>query len=680
LQPRGIVSPDVQAILDAFADLVLLVGPDGSLIGANRAFRQKFADAGGNLLDLAEGKRDDIGTYLRRCAGTRQPLPGSLAFRTREGTSLACRCEGSAIRQADDGSPATILLRCRPRVESISRFTLLNQKIAMLTHEVLGRRRAEDALRRLNDELESRVEERAREIAKASTQLSEAERRFRVVIEGITDYAIFMLDTTGVVSSWNRGAERLKGYTADEIIGQHFSRFYTVEDRANRLPEHVLATAARTGRFEAEGWRVRKNGTLFWANVVLDAVRNHAGELVAFAKITRDLTERRTAEERLRQAQKMEVIGQLTGGIAHDFNNLLTVISGNVETLQRRIGSNDLHLHRLIDAALRGVERATVLTHRLLAFSRRQPLEPKPIDVNRLIVGMSDLLSRTLGEQVSIETVMAAGLWQISADPNQIENAVLNLAVNARDAMPSGGKLTIETANAHLDEAYAVANEEVNPGQYVMIAVSDTGLGMSSEIIGRIFEPFFTTKRIGEGTGLGLSQVHGFVKQSGGHIKVYSEPGEGTTVRLYFPRVETSGPETGEIAKSPTVQSARSGETVLVVEDDEGVRSHSTGVLRELGYAVLEAADGDAALSLLATEPGITLLFTDVGLPGAFNGRQLAEEALKRRPDLKILFTTGYARNAIVHQGRVDPGVRLIVKPFTYEALAAKIRGILDER
>jgi CheY-like chemotaxis protein len=339
----------------------------------------------------------------------------------------------------------------------------------------------------------------------------------------------------------------------------------------------------------------------------------------------------------------------------------------------------DPGLYRYLEAAGRAVERASTLTHRLLAYSRRQPLEPKPVELNRLITGMSDLLSRTIGAHITIETVLAGGLWQVSADPNQVENAVLNLAVNARDAMPEGGKLTLETANSYLDEAYARINAEVIPGQYAMLAVSDTGIGMTPDVVEKAFEPFFTTKALGEGTGLGLSQVYGFIKQSGGHIKIYSELGEGTTVRLYLPRLHERPPVVQEDA--PVVQPPPLGgqETILVVEDNDEVRAYTTEILRELGYKVFEATEGDTALSLIASEPGIKLLFTDVGLPGPFNGRQIADEARKLRSDLKILFTTGYAQNAIIHQGRLDPGVQLIVKPFNFASLAAKIRQIFDE-
>jgi signal transduction histidine kinase len=408
------------------------------------------------------------------------------------------------------------------------------------------------------------------------------------------------------------------------------------------------------------------------------------------AEANRDLREqidrREQVEEALRQAQKMEAIGQLTGGVAHDFNNLLQVIQGNLERLRRRHDPGDgseqarAQFTRMVDAALLGAQRAAQLTQRMLAFSRRQPLAPKPVDVNRLVAGMSDMLSRTLGEGVALETVLGAGLWRALADDNQLENALLNLAVNARDAMPRGGKLTIETANVALDEAYAAAErDEVAPGQYVMLAVSDTGSGMPRAVLAKVFEPFFTTKDVGQGTGLGLSQVYGFVKQSGGHVKIYSEPGEGTTVKLYVPRVAAADPRDGRPADAAQpVPGGDGSETILVVEDEEAVRRLAVETLVELGYRVLEASDGQAALAILEQSPEVRLLFTDVGLPGGLNGRQLADRVLARRPWLKVLFTTGYARNAIVHHGRLDQGVELISKPFQAAALAHKVRALLD--
>jgi PAS domain S-box-containing protein len=555
--------------------------------------------------------------------------------------------------------------------------------------EEIGRRRkVEEALRENEQLLESKVAERTAELIKEAAQRAQAEGRFQLMVDGVTDYAVFMLDPNGIVANWNTGAQRIKGYQAPEIVGRHFENFYLPEDRAAGVPRRALETALREGKFEAEGRRMRKDGSTFWASVVINPIRDPAGELIGYAKITRDITERRQAQEALQraqeqlaQAQKMEGIGQLTGGVAHDFNNLLTVIIGNLETMQRALTGGTLdpdRFARSVDYAMRGAERAASLTQRLLAFSRRQPLDPKPVDVGRLVTGMSELLRRSLGEQIAIETVLAGGLWRVLVDANQLEVSILNLAVNARDAMPDGGKLTIETANSMLDETYAALQSEVVPGQYVVVSITDTGSGMSREVQARAFEPFYTTKDIGQGTGLGLSQVYGFVKQSGGHVKLYSEPGMGTTVKLYLPRLLA----TDEAVAEPTVvdhapRSSR-GETVLVVEDDQDVRAHSTGILRELGYDVLEAPLAAVGLQMLDRHPEIRLLFTDVGLPGGMNGRQLADEARRRRPDLKVLFTTGYARNAIVHDGRLDPGVALITKPFTFSALAAKLSDMLD--
>jgi PAS domain S-box-containing protein len=548
--------------------------------------------------------------------------------------------------------------------------------VAGVYYEISERKALEAQFLALNESLETRVADRARQLAATAAQLAETERRFHLLIDAVTDYAIFMLDTAGNVVSWNPGAERIKGYSSAEIIGHHFSRFYTEDDRQIGLPRTALATAERTGKYEAEGWRCRKDGTTFMANVVINAIRDASGRLLGFAKITRDITEKKAAEEQLRQAQKMEAVGQLTGGVAHDFNNLLTVIMGNLEHLDRILQPAQ-STQRIIAAALRAASRAALLTHRLLAFSRRQPLTPEVLSANKLVAGISELLRRTLGESILIETVLAGGLWPTLADGNQLENALINLAINARDAMPEGGKLTIETANTHLDEAYARMHEEVQPGQYVGIFVTDTGAGMARETVAHAFEPFFTTKEIGQGTGLGLSQVYGFIKQSGGHVKIYSEVGEGTTVKLYLPRYRGAENVVDERPETYQLPRGRS-ELVLVVEDDPDVRDYTVEMVGDLGYSVLSAPDGASALRLLDSHRQVSLLFTDVGLPGGMNGRQLAEQALRRQPRLKVLYTTGYARNAIVNQGRLDPAVEVVFKPFTYSDLATKIRHVLE--
>ena len=412
------------------------------------------------------------------------------------------------------------------------------------------------------------------------------------------------------------------------------------------------------------------------------ALRRTRREALAHAQLQQEVTRRERTELALQQALKMEAVGRLTGGVAHDFNNLLTAILGNVDLALRRVPEGDDRLRRSLQSARQASERAASLVQRLLAFSRQHPLEEKSVEVNRLVQGMSELLRRTIGETITVETVLAGGLWKTAVDPNQLENALLNLAVNARDAMPEGGRLTIETANTYLDEAYVAAHAaDMVSGQYVLVAVSDTGAGMTKDVIDRAFEPFFTTKPMGAGTGLGLSMVYGFVKQSRGHIKIYSEAGEGTSIKIYLPRlmdessVEPWAPN--EPARDSPVSEQRP-EQILLVEDDEQVNRFSSEVLRDEGYHVIAAHEGASGLRLLDANPEVKLLFTDVVLPGGMNGRQLADEARRRRPDLKVLFTTGYTRNAIIHHGRLDADVDLLTKPFTSEALAKKVRQILD--
>ena len=382
---------------------------------------------------------------------------------------------------------------------------------------------------------------------------------------------------------------------------------------------------------------------------------------------------RELAEQALRQSQKMDAVGQLTGGVAHDFNNLLTIIIGNLGIAKR--GVVEARAERALDNAMVGAERAAQLTQRLLAFSRLQPLKPATVDVNKLIVSMSDLLSRSLGEKIELETISGAGLWKVEADVSELETALLNLAINARDAMPDGGKLTIETSNAYLDDEYCRQHADLTPGQYVLIAVSDNGAGMSRATLERVFEPFFTTKETGKGTGLGLSQVYGFIKQSGGHVKMYSEPGQGTTVKLYLPRHD--GEEAAMPPSEVTGSERGRGEIILIVEDDDGVRQYASEILRDLNYQVIEAKDSASALKLLDADKPFDLLLTDVVLPGQ-NGRELADEVERRRPGTKVIFMTGYSRNAIVHQGRLDRGTELIPKPLIEGVVARKIRQMLD--
>ncbi len=458
----------------------------------------------------------------------------------------------------------------------------------------------------------------------------------------------------------------------------------------HRLPRHgvyvvgVEATAATVGdwmRAMANHLIFGVPATLAMVGLAWIALRRTRRESAAYVQLHAEVARRETTEQALRQAQKMEAIGRLTGGIAHDFNNLLTAILGNIDLAVTRLGKVEDRIVRNLTSARDASRRAATLVQRLLAFSRQHPLEMKVVDINRLVQEMSDLLRRAIGETVIVEVVLAAGLWRTSVDPNQLENVVLNLAVNARDAMDGGGKLTIETANTYLDETYAAAHaSDIIVGQHVMLAVTDTGSGMPKEVVDRAFEPFFTTKPTGVGTGLGLSMVYGFVKQSGGHIKIYSEVGEGTTVKLYFPRSRDAEAAMAADAPRDVPQSRQGGESeiILLVEDDEEVNRFSAEVLRETGYRVITAETAAAGLRALESEPAIDLLFTDVVLPGGMNGRQLADEARRRRPDLKVLYATGYTRNAIIHQGRLDADVELLTKPFTYEALVRKVRQVLD--
>jgi PAS domain S-box-containing protein len=558
------------------------------------------------------------------------------------------------------------------------------------------RQRLERKIQASNIELESVVHERTRELEGAAqtlrTELAnrerheqllrESEERFRLLVAGVKDYAIFRLDPQGYITSWNAGAERIKGYTANEIIGQHFSIFYTDEDRKAEVPRKVLETAVREGKYEAEAVRMRKGGTRFFAHVVIDPLRDESGRLVGFAKITRDVTrqhqqqlELEAARTALAQSQKMEALGQLSGGIAHDFNNLLHVIKNAAAILDRRLPESAPEISSALDMIKRSANRAAELTHRLLAFSRRQPLQPQRVDPQKLVRDMEPLLKSALGASIGLQ-IDAKPVWPVSADPGQLETAILNLAVNARDAMSSGGTLTVETTNAYLDEEYVATHEEAKPGEYALISVTDTGAGMAPEVIAKAFEPFFTTKEIGQGTGLGLSQVYGFIQQSGGYVDIDSEVGRGTTIRLYLPRLTATMPEV-----APPIERATTGpatETILLVEDEQDVRLFTAAVLSEHGYRVLTAADASSALAVLASNHKVDLLFTDVGLPNGVDGRQLVDEAHKRWPQLKVLFTTGYARSGIVHYGQLDPGIQLIVKPFSESSLANRVRKVLD--
>ncbi|CAN5604549.1 PAS domain-containing sensor histidine kinase [soil metagenome] len=531
--------------------------------------------------------------------------------------------------------------------------------------------------------------------------LRESERQFQTLFDIIDEgfCVIEFLDGPhGPMSDYIHVAAN-PAYLANagipDVVGQRVRDM--VPDEADAWVEtyrNVLVTGqpvrferelVRTGRYlELAAFRIDPPERRQVAVIFLDVTKRHRAEIALpelndtlERRVSEEVAERSRTEEALRQAQKMEAVGQLTGGIAHDFNNMLAVILSSLELLGRRFITADERAQRYVDAAKVGVHRAAQLTQRLLAFSRQQPLKPESVVANKLVAGMSDMLNHSLGGNVRLETVLAGGLWRTHVDPNQLENAILNLAVNGRDAMVDGGRLTIETANCHLDERYAAAHPGLAAGQYVMIAVTDTGAGMAPDVVAKAFDPFFTTKEVGRGTGLGLSQVYGFVKQSGGHVKIYSEIGEGTSVKVYLPRFMGALDEDDKEGAGADVPLGDLREVILVVEDEPAVRQLSLDALTELGYRVLEADGAAAALRLIDAHPEIALLFTDVVMPEV-NGRKLADEALKRRPDLKVLFTTGYTRNAVVHNGVLDPGVQLIGKPFTIDELAARVREVLD--
>lgn len=507
----------------------------------------------------------------------------------------------------------------------------------------------------------------------------ESERRFRLLVESVTDYAICMLDTEGRVANWNRGAERITGYRAAEIVGRHFSVFYTPEDQAAGRPAAALKAARGDGRYAIEAWRCRKDGTRFWASVVLDPIYDN-NILVGFAKITRDLTERREAQRQLEdsrqqlfQAQKMEAVGQLTGGLAHDFNNLLTGLVGSLTMIETRLqaGRTD-GLQRYVAAAQETAGRATALTHRLLAFARRQALDTKVTDVNALIRSLEDLVRRTAGDSIGLDTALAEDAWPVLCDPNQLESAVLNLCINARDAMPEGGTITISTANIALDEP-PVANFSVRAGDYLTVTVRDDGHGMTPDVVARAFDPFFTTKPQGQGVGLGLSMIHGFVEQSGGRVEVTSAPGAGTTVTLYLPRY--MGEAQAPAAEDETAEPAPRGGVVLVVDDEAAIRMLIVDVLQEQGYICLEAGDTATALAIMRSSPMIDLLITDIGLPGGGSGRQVAEAARARWPGLKVLFISGYA-DAEAMTNHLDAGMRVLAKPFMLDVLTNQVNAL----
>ena len=492
--------------------------------------------------------------------------------------------------------------------------------------------------------------------------------------------AVHPEDVAPTIEAWKEAVRERRTFVFEHRVRRHDGAWRLFSVRAIPILEndgsvrewvgvHTDITKAREAQVQLQSFNERLEAEVAARTRTLGETN---------LRLLDEIAGRERVEAQLRQAQKMEAIGQLTGGIAHDFNNLLAIIQSSLQLLQRRLDRAEWGaLQRYVDSAREGTAKAAALTHRLLAFSRQQALAPEVVNINELTAAMSALLQRTLGEQIRIETVLAGGLWRTHADPHQLEHAILNLAVNARDAMEGGGRLTIETANCHLDDAYAQEHAGIRPGQYVMVAATDTGTGIPPEVLDKVFDPFFTTKPVGKGTGLGLSQVYGFVRQSGGHITIYSEPGQGTSVKIYLPRF-LGEPTAGKEKHSPEELPSGSSERILAVEDDAAVRALTVEALCELGYDVVEADSAIAALRILDGDPTIALLLTDVVMPD-MNGARLVEEARRRRPDLKVIYTTGYTRNAVVHNGVLDPGVHLLMKPVSLADLAAKLRAVLEE-
>jgi PAS domain S-box-containing protein len=665
---------------------VLLVGRDGTIAATNGAFARAIEDTvgglvGRNLNELLAPPLDRAEAYLRRCSGSRQPLPGVLVFRKPGGGQIEFGCDGAITRGPGEASSGPVMLRCRPRREATSRFTLLDQKITDLTREIVARRAAEEARR-------------------------ESEEQFRTLADTIPTLA-WMANPDGWIFWFNRRWYEYTGTTIEQMQGWGWESVHDPHELP-RVKERWGASIATGAPFEmvfplkgadgvfrpfltrvlplrdAEGLIARWFGTntditaqrqaeesLRQLTETLEQrVAERARELIeANERLVVESAERRKAEQALFQAQKMEMVGQLTGGVAHDFNNLLTVIQGALDMLEPEM--TESRLGRLVQSAKRAADRGAKLTHQLLAFSRKQLLKPQNIDVNQLIGEMSELFRGTLGRTIEVREILAPDAWSSLCDPNQLEIALLNLAVNARDAMPAGGILTIETANVVLgaDEA-ANQGESIRPGDYLVIAVTDNGIGIPPGTIDRVFEPFFTTKETGKGTGLGLSQVYGFLKQSGGHVRIRSEVGVGTRVSLYLPRGPALQPlhSAAEADKKPAAASG----TVLVVEDDPDVRAFAVTVLRDLGYRVLEAPDGAAALRILPEEPSVDLLFTDVVMPGP-SGYEVARQARAMRPALKVLFTSGYTADVLK---RSFEG-RIIQKPYKSSDLAREVGEIL---
>jgi PAS domain S-box-containing protein len=699
-------SLDFKALFEATPGAYLILAPDFTIIAVNDAYCRATMTVreeilGRNLFEVFPDNPDDaqatgesnLRSSLNRVLELRRPdvmaiqkydirRPASEGggFEERHWSPLNAPLldgQGRVVAIIHRVQDVTDLVRLE--AESVAR-----DKLAQEQHAIIFQ------LRNANQELARRIDENRRlererhfevEAHQATASaLAESEVRFRTLAENLPGIVYRrIVKKSGEIHDRfvSEGVKKFLGVEPELLMsGKKSLLDYIHPDDSLRNLAAMKDAASRSQPLVIEVRKlVQPGGDVRWWQIHTTPTNLGNGD-IQWDGIALDITDRKAAQQQLQQALKMDAVGQLTGGIAHDFNNLLTVILGNAELLADQLTDNQ-RLRSLAQLTQTAAERGAELTNHLLAFARRQTLEPRSVDVNRLTAGLDAMLRRTLGESIEIEFVRGAGLWNAVVDPTQLESALLNLAINARDAMPGGGRLTIETANAYIDDTYAATHEEVATGQYVLIAVSDTGTGMDAATAARAFEPFFSTKEIGKGTGLGLSMVYGFVKQSGGHVKIYSESGHGTTVKIYLQR--SNDARTSENANGGDQgKELRGAESILLVEDDDIVRRHVESQLRELGYEVRSANNGPAAMAVLRTEARIDLLFTDMVMPGGMNGRDLAQAALVLRPGLKVLFTSGYAENAALHQGRLDRTVQLIRKPYRRRDLAAKLRQILE--
>ncbi len=556
--------------------------------------------------------------------------------------------------------------------------------------DVSDRKRADQELRRAYAELDQRVLERTAELEKLTTalltrigmheqtenELRQSEERFRLLVEGAKDYAIFMLNPEGRVVSWNAAAERIYGFTAEEAIGSSLSRFHPPEDQHAETPQYALEQAAATGRFEEENWRTRKDGQRFWASTVTTALRDERGNLRGFSRITRDVTERRELEHRLRHAQKLEAIGRLAGGVAHEFNNSATAILGYSSLVIDQAQDNQ-QLRHYAEEIHKAGQRAASVTRQLLAFSRQQILQPTMLSLNEVVADIEKMLRGLIGEDIRLLTALDPYLGVVKADSGEMEQVIINLVLNARDAMPDGGVMHIETSNVEVDHVFAAENPDMAPGPHVRLRVTDTGIGLDKQTAAHIFEPFFTTKPVGQGTGLGLSTVYGTVKRSGGGILVFSEPGRGATFEIYLPRLEQALVKPAILF--PRRKPDGGSETILIVEDDSSLRWLTVQILTQFGYTVLEAGDGSQALALAEERAGnIDILLTDVVMPGC-NGRQLARQVEQLYPQIKVLLMSGYTAEIVAQQDGKEIALAFLEKPLTPEELGLKVREVLGQ-